>query len=438
MITIVQLNDSSLPIGSEVTVTGWLQRRRSSGGVLFLDLRDPTGVIQLVVSRDQCPEALFSELSHALPETAIEATGVFQEGKKRVCEIDVRSIRIVGAATLPLSPPIRSDIDIFDVDLADHLLTNRHLYIRNEKVMAILQFRAAMMHAARLWFHENRFMEITAPIMTPLPLYDDGSALSLDVHGEKVFLTQCVGFYLESAVHAFGRVYNIGPSFRGEESRSKRHLMEYWHIKAEAAHLDLNQIMQSVESLLAYITKAAAAECPDIERVLDRPMNLDVLKAPFPRITYREAIARLTELGMNHPFGKSLGSDEEALLSKDFSTPFWISGIPRSIEPFPYVIDPDDPEVTRTADLIATNGYGELLGTAEKITDPAMLETRMREKGKFDREEYRWVREVHELGPVPHAAFGMGVERMIRYLLDIPHVRDTIPFPRVFRRKVYP
>lgn len=426
-------------LGVSLTAVGWLQRRHHTGGVIFLDLRDHTGMIQVVISRSDFSAELYDELHRMLPETSLEVTGTIHQGRNGRREIQAKAVRVLGVATLSMSPTVRDEtVDIFDPALADHLLSNRHLYIRNPKVMAILRFRAALMHAARVWFHNNTFLEITAPILTPLPLYDDGSALSLDVHGEQIFLTQCVGFYLESAVHAFERVYNIGPSFRGEESRSKRHLMEYWHIKAEAAHLDLNGIIDMVESMLGFMAQSAFDEYPNVESVLGRMSCRDVFQTPFPRITYREAIARLTARGCEHPFGKSLGSEEEALLSNDLQTPFWIIGIPRSIEPFPYVIDSDDPEVTRTADLIATKGYGELLGTAEKIVDPVMLDERMREKGKLNCPEYEWIREVHQMGPIPHAAFGMGVERMIRWLLDVPHVRDTIPFPRVFRRRVYP
>ncbi|MFI0607569.1 MAG: amino acid--tRNA ligase-related protein [Anaerolineae bacterium] len=420
-------------------IVGWVQRRHHNGGVVFFDLRDHSGIVQVVVSEQDVGTEHFAAVRRLLPESSVEVSGVLADGTRGFREVRASRVDIISVATHSMSPALRDEaVDIFDPALADHLLSHRHLYIRHPKIMAILRFRASLMQAARAWFHEHGYLEITAPILTPLPLYDDGTAMSLEVHGERVFLTQCVGFYLEAAVHAFDRVYNIGPSFRGEESRSKRHLMEYWHIKAEAAHLGLPQIISMVESLLVSISRTALDEFPDMESVLGRAPCLDVLQVPFPSITYRESLARLADRGHQHPFGMSLGSEEEALLSQDFSTPFWVSGIPRSIEPFPYVVDSDDPEVTRTADLIATNGYGELLGTAEKIVDLAMLDERLAEKGKLGRPEYGWVREVHQMGPVPHAAFGMGVERMIRWLLQIPHVRDAIPFPRTFRRKVFP
>ena len=281
-------------------------------------------------------------------------------------------------------------------------------------------------------------MEVTAPILTPVPLYEDGSALSLHINGEKVFLTQCVGYYLESAVHAFERVYNIGPSFRGEESRSKRHLMEYWHIKAEAAFGTLEDIITLVEDVIASLTNACRACGEETTKVLGTAYSLEGCVQPFPRMKYRDAIMYLQKKGCDISFGKGLSSVEEEILSRDYDGPFWIVGIPRVVEPFPYVIDPDDPEVTRTADLIAPRGYGELLGVAEKIVGLPMLQERMKEKGKLDDKRYEWIRELRGFGPVPHIAFGMGVERLMRWLLNIEHVRDAIPFPRTFRRSVYP
>jgi len=281
-------------------------------------------------------------------------------------------------------------------------------------------------------------VEITAPVLTPIPLYDDKSALSLDVHDERVYLTQCVGFYLESAVHAFERVYNIGPSFRGEESRSKRHLMEYWHIKAELAWVNREDLICIVEDLISYTVSVVERQSDVIMDTLGTQLCLHGLDTPYPRISYAEAVQRLHHLGMKFEFGQSMGSKEEEALSKQFTSPFWIVGLPCSVEPFPYVIDPDDPRVTMTADLIATCGYGELLGIAEKIHCLPELDKRMQEKGKKGDVRYEWLRDLRKNGCVPHGGFGMGLERFIRWLLDIPHVRDTIPFPRTFRRRIFP
>lgn len=304
--------------------------------------------------------------------------------------------------------------------------------------MAILRFRSVLMTQMRRWFEENGYLEINAPILTPVPLYDDSTAIPIVIHGEQVYVTQCVGYYLEAAAHAFERVYNMGPSFRGEESRSRRHLIEYWHIKAELAFSNLEDIIKTVEDIIKFLTQECWRLSDDMLSVIGTNMCLDGLEIPFARISYEEAISRLQSEGVAIEFGKSLGSEEEEMLSRMFTGPFWITGIPRVVEPFPYVIDSTDTRITRVADLIASNGYGELLGVAEKIHDLPMLDERLEEKGKRDDARYEWIREIHQLGCVPHTAFGMGVERLIRWLLNIPHVRDAIPFPRVFRRRIMP
>lgn len=440
--------------GTTVTLLGWVKARRDMGQLVFLDVCDSTGTIQVIVkgasqdaSADEAAVAVLSEtavtagtfaIAKTVPlESAVAVHGGVVQGPQGF-ELHAESLEIVGQAIKDFSPRPRSNFDVLDGDLADHLIRNRHLYLRNEKLAAILRFRHLMMGAIHGWFRQKDFIEITAPVLTPVPLYEDGTAMSLNVHDERVFLTQCVGFYLESAVHAFEKVYNMGPSFRAEETRSKRHLMEYWHIKAELAWVDLDDLIETVEDLISYAVEFSMDECGDIADILGKKICTHGLATPFPRISYVEAVERLHQLGMPFEFGTSMGSAEEEALSRQFVSPFWITGIPRKIEPFPYVIDKSDPRVTRTADLIATGGYGELLGVAEKTHDLSEFDERMREKGKHGDSRYDWVRQLREFGCVPHGGFGMGFERFIRWLLDIPHVRDTIPFPRIFRRKIAP
>ncbi len=425
--------------GVDIVLPCWLRSRRHSGGICFLDVMDSTGVIQVVIERNRVGENKFDAIGHIPLESAIEVSGKVVSHVNRPREIAVDEIRIISRASIPVSPQPRGDVDVFDTKLTDQLLSNRHLYLRNPKIMEILKFRSLMMSEVRRWFEDNHFLEIDAPILTPIPLYDDGSAVGVEINGEHIFMTQCVGYYLEAAVHAFERVYNMGPSFRGEESRSPRHLMEYHHIKAEIAFADLEDIIRIVEGLISHVTKTCWQKSPDVAQVLDTSMCLDGMRTPFPRISYEDAVKLLKKDGFDIEFGKGLGGAEERRLSELFpSTPFWVIGIPRVVEPFPYCIDPSDTRITRVADLIASNGMGELLGVAEKIYDIEMLDERLTEKDKRNDPRYEWVREVHQLGCVPHAAFGMGVERMIRWMLNIPHVRDAIPFPRIFRRRVYP
>lgn len=447
-----------IPEGTSVTLLGWLKAKRNLGGLLFADLCDSTGSIQIVVKRDQADSSdsqdqmekqaapamatkatttQYQLLKEASQESAIKVDGVIQLGQNGK-EVRVTAVEVIGKAELDLSPHPRSDFDVFDVSRADHLFRNRHFYLRNEKVMAVLKFRHILMRAIHDWFNNHQYVEITAPVLTPLPLYDDKTALDLDIHGDSVFLTQCVGFYLESAVHAFERVYNIGPSFRGEESRSKRHLMEYWHVKAELAWVNLEDLIRIVEDLISHTVSVVEPQSDEIMSTLGTNLCMHGLDTPYPRIMYTEAVEHLHQLGIEFEFGQSMGSKEEEALSKQFVSPFWIVGIPRAIEPFPYVIDQKDTRVTMTADLIATGGFGELLGVAEKIHRLPELDERMEEKGKFGDQRYDWLRDLRKYGCVPHGGFGMGFERFIRWLLNIPHVRDTIPFPRTFRRRIFP
>ncbi|OGL80203.1 hypothetical protein A3B21_02435 [Candidatus Uhrbacteria bacterium RIFCSPLOWO2_01_FULL_47_24] len=425
--------------GMRVELYGWVKTRRRHNHVVFLDICDSTGTVQSVV--DETNKELFELAKRINQETAVKVAGILTEtGRPNPPkEIRVREIKIVGVATINVSPYPRSDIDILDPKLQKQLLDKRHFYLRNEKIAAILKFRHVLTRIVHQWFHENGFIEIHAPVLTPTPLYDDRSAMALKVHGQDVFLTQCVGFYLEQAVHAFEKIYNIGPSFRAEESRSKRHLMEYWHIKAELAFVDFEDMVATVERFIQDVSKQSIHEGRELAHIIGTEMCDDGLKIPFLRIGYDEAVEWLKAQGSDMEFGKSLGSNDESLLSSRFgNTPFWVVGIPRSIEPFPYVIDSADPRRTKTADLIASRGFGELLGIAEKIHVLSMLDERLTEKGKAGDTRYEWVRELRQYGCVPHGGFGMGLERFIRWLLQIPHVRDTIPFHRAFGRRIDP
>ncbi len=426
-----------LDVDENVTLYGWVKAKRAHRNLVFLDIADSTGTMQAVCEKGKCPDSVFAAASCLTLESSVKIQGQLK-ARKEQREIAVCCLDVINRATMGIDPHVRNSIDIFDPALQEQLLSHRHFYLRNDKVMAILKFRHLLMGLVHQWFREQNYIEITAPVLTAVPLYDDRSAMGLTIDNQQIYLTQCVGFYLEWAVHAFEKVYNIGPSFRGEESRSKRHLMEYWHIKAEMAFYDLEDVIATVEALISFVSTACHEQGGELAKTLGRPICRDGIKTPYPRLAYAEAVETLKRKGLDFEFGKSLGSEEEALLSEQFDQPFWIVGVPRTIEPFPYVIDPDDPRVTRTADLIATNGYGELLGVAEKIQDLSMLDERLTEKGKLGDPLYEWMRDLRQFGCVPHVGFGMGVERFIRWLIDIPHVRDTIPFPRTFRRKIFP
>lgn len=253
--------------GSRVVLLGWVKGKRRHGNVAFIDVVDSTGTVQVVAHKPSVGKEVFDIFKKANYEAAVEIAGILVNSHGKT-EVHAKSIKVIGDAVRQFSPRPRSDFDIFDQSLTDHLLRNRHAYIRNPKIMAILRFRHIFMSHTREWFNKNGFIEIDAPILTPIPLYDDGSAMGITVHNENVFLTQCVGYYLEAAVHAFERVYNMGPSFRGEESRSKRHLMEYWHIKAELAFGNREDIMFLVENIISYLTAKCHEDGGDIFKTL--------------------------------------------------------------------------------------------------------------------------------------------------------------------------
>lgn len=426
------------PPGANISLPCWLSARRRSGGICFLNVADATGGMQAVVEQSRVGSARYEQMQRIPVESAIHVYGTLVAHANKPREISVSAIDIIGESKLHVSPQPRSTFDVFDPVHVEQMLSKRHLYLRNPKIMAVLKFRSLLMSEVRRWFEDQRFISIDAPILTPVPLYEDRTALEVEIDKQRVFMTQCVGYYLEAAVHAFERVYNMGPSFRGEESRSPRHLMEYHHIKAEIAFADLEDIIRVVESLIAHVSRTCLEKAPDVFRTLGTTMCLDGMKPPYPRISYEDAVGYLRANGSAIEFGSGLSGVEEQQLSKLYDKPFWVTGIPRNIEPFPYCIDQTDARVARVADLIASNGMGELLGVAEKISDLAMLDERMTEKQKHGDPRYEWIREVHQTGCVPHAAFGMGVERFVRWLLNIPHVRDAIPFPRIFRRNIYP
>jgi asparaginyl-tRNA synthetase len=430
------LNGKTDRLGQLVQMLGFLKDRRKKGNVLFLDIEDSSGHIQCVIENTPENAAFFAEAKRVPLESAIFVQGLLQGRGNRPNEIHLTSLQTLGEATLQLDPRPRSDFDIFDERLTDHLLSHRHLYLRNPKVQAILKLRSLFMKIAREWFDKKSFTEFDAPIITPAPLYTADTALGIKVHGNSAFLSQCAGFYLEAAAQAFDKVFNMGPSFRGAESKSKRHLTEYYHIKAEMLSGNLGSIMGTIEEFLPYVIKRLKKEGKSQMEILGLTFCDDALKTPYARVSYEEAITYLQSQGHPAKFGEAISSKEETALSERFGKgrPLWIVGNPRMVEPFPYVINEDDSRLTNVADLIATRGCGELLGVAEKIFCPKMLDTRLGEKGKLDDPNYQFVREVHAAGCAPHTAFGMGVERCLRWMMNIDHVRDTIPFPRVVGR----
>jgi len=420
-------------IGKEVVLYGWIAAKRSSKNFFFLDLVDSTGKIQVICKKTEIIDIYKKEQS-------IMIVGTIVNGKKGI-EVLAKTVELLGDAKFMLSPSPREDFDIFSEKYVDYVQKNKHLFVRNPRVIAALKARALVIRAVHEWFDENGFYEVTAPIITPILLYEPETGIPVKVNGQDLFLTQCVGFYLEAAVHALEKVYNIGPSFRGAESISKRHLTEYWHIKAEQAFCSFDEFFVVVEDLVSSITKKVMenSACEKIASELNTGgFCADALNPPFPRISYSDATELLKKNGYDVEFGRSINDIGEDFLAKYFKKPVWITYNARSIEGFPYKIVNENDKLTLTADLIATRGFGEILGIAEKIESRDELKIRLKEKGKDTNPKYEWFEEIRDFGTVQHCGLGMGLERLIRWLFQLPHVREATAFPRSMGRTIYP
>jgi len=417
-------------IGKDIELFAWLANKRTSKNIVFYDIVDSTGKIQVVIP---------SDLDKFKIESSLKIVGTLQYNNAQY-EVIAKSIELIGDVIPNISPSPRSNFDCLDTKNFDNVQKFRHLYIRNPKIIAILKARDLVASAVRKWFKINNYCEITAPILTPVLLYDEDTGIKTTLGSEKepIFLTQCVGFYLESAVHALEKVYNIGPSFRGKETSSRRHLTEYWHVKSEVAFCKFSEMFDEVESFLKFIVTEINDEAQVLASQIGTKFCLDAINVPFKKITYIEALKILKDNGIEIEFGRSLNAKAETFISNYFGSPVWIMYNPRSVEGFPYCIHPLDDRLTLTADLIATNGHGELLGIAEKTTDVNELCIRMAEKNKDKNPQYDWFKQIRDFGTVPHCGMGMGLERLIKWLFDIEHVRDVMPFPRNIGRKIYP
>ena len=420
----------------------WIKARRDTKDYIFLDIVDSTGEIQAVLEKKLSDRG--EDIYNALkPEASIVLIGNRKLSDTNGIEVHVSNFRVVGPVKLDLQPRPRNWPEIFDGNHADHVLRNRHFYLRNEKQAAVLRFKSLFLFEIHRYLNEHDFVFIDAPVLTQLPLYDDSTAFKVKYRdGRKrthnIFLSQCCTFHLEAAVHAFEKVYNVTPSFRAEHSKSNRHLKEYWHLKIEIAWAQLDDLIKFAEELLHTVSGRTMEKAKRETGVLDLSATPEIMTPPYEMVPYDEAVHIVNRAGRHFEWGRSLGIEEEKILTRKFNDrPLWIRGIPCSAEAFPFAKDPHNPDITRTCDLICPHGFGEILGTAEKITSKAELLTRMAEKGKnSDKqlERYRWYLDLRDYGVVPHGGIGMGIERVVRYHLRLPHVRYATSFPRVCGR----
>ncbi|MBV6496830.1 MAG: asparagine--tRNA ligase [Acidobacteria bacterium ACB1] len=421
-------------IGETVTLKGWLYNKRSSGKLVFLQLRDGTGIVQCVVFRPNSEE-LFEAANSIGQESSIIVTGTVKEDTRSSIgvELDVTGLEIVqNSHEYPITPKEHG---------TEFLMDHRHLWIRSKKQHAVLKVRHSVIKATRDFFDNNGFTLADTPIFTPAACEGTTTLFEVDYFGDdKAYLTQSGQLYNEATAAAFGKSYAFGPTFRAEKSKTRRHLTEFWMVEPEVAYASYEDMMDLGEGLILAIVERVLTDRQEELKVLERDIaKLEAISAPFPRLHYDDAVNMLREghekgeLENNFEWGGDFGAADETYLSNQFGKPVFVHHFPTAIKGFYFEVDKDRPECALGIDLLAPEGYGEIIGGGERAASLEYLEKQI-EAHNLPREAFEWYLDLRRYGSVPHAGFGMGIERCTAWMCGIEHVRETIPFPRMLYR----
>ena len=418
--------------GETVEIPGWLYNLRKSGKIVFPLLRDGTGMIQCVAVKSALPEPLFESLKDLTQESSITVTGKIRAEQRAPggYEMDVESVEITQKVSVddpyPITPKEHG---------TDFLMDHRHLWLRSRRQHAIIRVRHEVIKAIRDFFDSNGFTLVDTPIFTPAAC--EGTTTLFEVNyfdDEKVYLTQSGQLYNEANAMAFGKVYCFGPTFRAEKSKTRRHLTEFWMVEPEMAYATLEDVKRVAEELVVFVVGRVLENRKNELAVLERDVSkLEAIKSPFPRISYDQAVEILRSKGSNIEWGGDFGGTDETLLSEGSDRPIMVDRYPTSIKAFYFQPDPDRPDVALGVDVIAPEGYGEIIGGGQRIHDPELLLKRI-EEHQLPKEAFDWYLDLRKYGTVPHGGFGMGVERCVAWICGIEHVRETIAFPRMLYR----
>jgi len=418
-------------VGQEIRLRGWVYNARSSGKILFLLVRDGTGIVQCPVVKGEVPEEMFAQAEKLTQESSLEVQGFVREDKRAPggYEMTVKGLKVFQIAEpYPITPKEHGTA---------FLMEHRHLWLRSKRQNAILRVRSEVIQAMRDFLAEREFVCMDAPIFTPNAVEGTTTLFETDYFGEKAYLSQSGQLYNEATAAAFGKVYCFGPCFRAEKSKTRRHLTELWMLEPEMAYADLDDEMALAEDMTVYLVERVLSrrrrELQDLERDTSK---LEKVKKPFPRISYDEACALLQKKGVDFAWGGDFGGGDETVLANQFEVPFFVHRFPAAIKAFYMKRDPARPEVILGADLLAPEGYGEIIGGGEREDDLAALEKRIGEE-KLPRAAYEWYLDLRRFGSVPHSGFGIGVERAVAWICHLDHLREAIPFPRLLER-MYP
>ena len=430
--TYSRIDELSKFTGQTVTVRGWVTHLRSSGKVAFIVMRDGSGILQCVLVKKQLSDDVWGRIAEVSLETSVAVTGEFRADDRAPggFELGVTSLAIVGASPLdyPIQPKEHG---------VDFLLDNRHLWLRSPKQLAIARVRHEVEQAIHDFFYERGFLHVDTPILTGAQGERSGMFSTEYFDEGNAFLAQTGQLYGEAAAAAFGRIYTFGPTFRAEKSKTRRHLTEFWMIEPEMAWYDqaMNQDLQ--EEFVCYIVERCltrrAAELKELERDVSK---LETVKAPFPRIPYTEAVEILQKKGSAITWGDDLGAEDEALLVADYDRPVFVCNYPKEAKAFYMKENPDDPRTVLCADLLAHEGYGEMIGGSQREDDHDKLVARIQHEG-LPMDAYGWYLDLRKYGTFVHSGFGLGLERTVAWICGIPHIRECIAFPRMMHR-LYP
>src|SRR5438876_2667490 len=429
---ISEVKDIARFAGQEATVRGWLRHKRVAGKIAFLVMRDGTGDIQAVVSKAAVGDAAFELTSRLTQESSLVLTGSGRADARAPggYELQVTRLEVLHLVQeeFPIQPKEHG---------TGFLMEHRHLWIRSHRQQAILRIRHEIIRACRNFFDDRGFLLVDTPILTPNACEGTTTLFETDYFGEKAYLTQSGQLYNEATAAAFGKVYCFGPTFRAEKSKTRRHLMEFWMVEPEVAFLEFDGLQDLAEEFVESIVDRVLDRCKEELKTLERDISkLERVTRPFPRITYRQAIELLANKGMSVKFGDDFGGDEETVIANSFDRPVMITRYPAAIKAFYMQPDPNDPTVALALDMIAPEGYGEIIGGSQRIHDHDLLLKRLKENN-LPIEAFQWYLDIRKYGTFPHSGFGMGVERVVAWISGVPHLRETIPYPRMLNR-IYP
>jgi asparaginyl-tRNA synthetase len=429
----LHINELPKKIGKEVRLRGWVHRKRGSGSIIFVVLRDVTGTIQAAIKKDGVDEKSWKAASDTTVESSVTLSGTVKEDKRAPTgyEIEARSFENVH---------ISEPFPITEYQSTELLLDKRHLWLRSIKMINTMKARSFVFRYAREFLDKRGFYEVTPPIITKAGGETGADMFEIDFFGQKAYLTESSQLYAEALEFALEKTYSFVPSFRAENSRTVKHLAEYWHLEPEIPYCTNEQAMKLEERLVSHIALRLAERNADILRALSvDPQSLLKVRPPFERISYEKAIGILNDKGSDLKWGDDFGVEEERMLTEDKEKPIFVHSWPREIKPFYMPINPKDERTVLSADMLAPRGHGEIIGSGVREWRLKELLERMKEveekRGiKFNMKNYEWWIDLRRYGSIPHAGFGMGVERVIKWMLNLDHIRDAIPFPRMSNR----